>query len=95
MHNKGGPEKAGGFCAARRGQKQVRSFFCAVRKSHEKGQVVIALKKQLDKHINEHLKAQEKGHRQEVGIRANCGKQRKTSTHTKRERALNERNKND
>ena len=56
MHNKGGTERAGGNCAARRGQKQGRG--------------VIALKKQTDKQINVHLKAQEWGHRKEVGVRA-------------------------
>ena len=56
MHNKGGTERAGGNCAARRGHKQGRG--------------VIALKKQTDKQINVHLKAQEWGHRKEVGVRA-------------------------
>ena len=31
---------------------------------------VIALKKETDKHINEHLKSQERGHRKEVRVRA-------------------------
>ena len=55
MHNKGGTERAGGNCAARRGHKQGRG--------------VIALKKQTGKQINVHLKAQEWGHRNKVGVR--------------------------
>ena len=56
MHNKGGTERLGGNCAARRGHKQWRG--------------VIALKKQTDKQINVHLKAQEWRHRKEAGVRA-------------------------
>ena len=47
MHNKGCSERAGDYCAARRGDKQ--------------GRVFMALKKKTDKRINVHLKAQERG----------------------------------
>ena len=63
MHNKGGTEKAGGYCAARRGHKQVRGYGAA-RSGHKQGWGVIALMKKTEKHINEHLNAQERGHRQ-------------------------------
>ena len=56
MHNKGCTERAGDYCAARRGDKQRRGF--------------MALKKKTDKHINVHLKAQEGGHRKNMGVRA-------------------------
>ena len=56
MHNKGDTERAGGYCAARRGHKQWWG--------------VIALKKQTGKHIKVHLKAQERGHRKKLGVRA-------------------------
>ena len=46
--------KSGGYRAARRGQKQGRG--------------VIALKKETDKHINEHLNAQQRGHREGRGL---------------------------
>ena len=69
---KGSQTRAGGYRAARRG--------------HNQGRGVIALKKETDKHINEHLNAQERGHRQEVGVRAKC--ERET---TKNERAPEKR----
>ena len=46
--------KGGGYRAARRGHKQGRG--------------VIALKKKTDKHINEHLNAQQRGHRAGGGL---------------------------
>ena len=46
--------KGGGYRAARRGHKQGRG--------------VNALKKETSKHINEHLNAQQRGHREGWGI---------------------------
>ena len=48
--------KGGGYRAARRGHKQ--------------GRWLTELKKKTDKQINVHLKAQEWGHKKEVGVRA-------------------------
>ena len=45
--------KGGGYSAAGRGHKQGRG--------------VIALMKETDKHINEHLNAQQRGHREGRG----------------------------
>ena len=56
---KGSQTKAGGYRAARRGHKQGRG--------------VIALKKETDKHIIEHLNEQQRGHREGGGL-SRCAK---------------------
>ena len=43
----------------------------AARRGHLQGRGVIALKKETDKHINKHLNAQERGHREGWGFERN------------------------
>ena len=79
MHNKGGTERAGSNCAARR--------------AHKQGRGVIALKKQTDKQINVHLKAQKWVHRKEVGFRAKSERHDEKRASEKRAKKTKEREK--
>ena len=70
----------------------------AARRGHKQGRGVIALKKE---HINEHLNAQERGHRKEVGgsrekrARRRKTSKRKTSEKKRRRVQTNERKASD
>ena len=51
------------------GYRECGGLFCCTKGSQTRAGV-ITLKKETDKHINEHIKAQERGHKQEMGVRA-------------------------
>ena len=91
---RGHREGGGLFCCAKGSQTKARGYRAA-RRGHKQGRGVIALKKETEKHISENLNAQQRGHRQEVGVRAKCERIKKTSNHAESERRQNERNKNE
>ena len=77
MQNKGGTERAGGI-VLREGVRNKRRD--------------TALKKQTNKHIYEHLKAQERGHRKKVGVqtKSESSDEKRASTRTASERKTSE-----
>ena len=80
MQNKAGTERAGVLCCAKGSETRAE---------------VTALKKQANKHINEHLKAKKRGHRKEVGVQAKSesSDEKRASTRTASERKTKKKTK--